>query len=97
MSIKMKHMKILSLIAICLLFLSCDKTGIKETYYEKKVVFTPELTLDERVGLASKIVPTPQQAEWQELEMTAFIHFTVNTFTGEEWGHGTESPKIMRE
>ena len=39
--------------------------------------------------------PTPQQLEWQQLETTAFIHFTVNTFTGKEWGDGTESPSIF--
>ena len=25
-----------------------------------------------------------------------FVHFTVNTFTGREWGDGTESPSIFR-
>lgn len=39
--------------------------------------------------------PTPQQLRWQQLETTAFIHFTVNTFTGKEWGDGTESPSIF--
>jgi len=39
--------------------------------------------------------PTPRQLEWQQLENTAFIHFTVNTFTGKEWGDGTESPSIF--
>lgn len=39
--------------------------------------------------------PTKQQLEWQKLETTAFIHFTVNTFTGKEWGDGTESPSIF--
>lgn len=39
--------------------------------------------------------PTRQQLEWQKLETTAFLHFTVNTFTGKEWGDGTESPGIF--
>ncbi|RZK91765.1 MAG: alpha-L-fucosidase, partial [Pedobacter sp.] len=47
-------------------------------------------------ALAQKTpVPTKQQLEWQKLETTAFIHFTVNTYTGKEWGDGTESPKIF--
>jgi alpha-L-fucosidase len=39
--------------------------------------------------------PSRQQLEWQKLETTAFIHFTVNTYTGKEWGDGTESPSIF--
>ncbi len=37
-------------------------------------------------------VPSPQQRAWQAMEMTGFIHFTVNTFTDREWGDGTEDP-----
>ncbi len=44
---------------------------------------------------AANITPTANQYNWQQLEATAFVHFTVNTFTDEEWGHGTESPKIF--
>ena len=39
--------------------------------------------------------PSQQQLQWQQLETTAFLHFTVNTFTGKEWGEGTESPSIF--
>jgi|GEM_PF-2007695 len=39
--------------------------------------------------------PSARQLEWQQLETTAFIHFTVNTYTGKEWGDGTESPSIF--
>ena len=37
-------------------------------------------------------VPSPRQLRYQSLEQCMFIHFGVNTFSGEEWGHGTESP-----
>lgn len=45
----------------------------------------------------SQTLPTPsnRQLLWQEMETTAFLHFTVNTFTDKEWGDGTESEKIF--
>lgn len=39
--------------------------------------------------------PAPRQVAWQRLETTAFLHFTVNTFTDKEWGDGTEKPVIF--
>src|SRR2546421_4917437 len=39
--------------------------------------------------------PSDRQRNWQKMETTAFIHFTVNTFTGKEWGEGTENPQIF--
>jgi alpha-L-fucosidase len=41
------------------------------------------------------VKPTPEQAEWQDMEVTAFVHFGMNTFTGREWGEGTEDPKLF--
>lgn len=39
--------------------------------------------------------PTPSQLRWQREQLALFIHFTVNTFTGREWGDGSESPSIF--
>ena len=40
-------------------------------------------------------VPSAAQLAWHEMETNAFIHFTINTFTGLEWGMGNESEKLF--
>ena len=40
-------------------------------------------------------LPYPQQVEWQKMEMNMFVHFGPNTFTGREWGLGTEAEDIF--
>lgn len=40
-------------------------------------------------------VPREAQVEWQRLEYTAFVHFGPNSFTGAEWGTGTEKPGVF--
>lgn len=37
-------------------------------------------------------IPTARQLDWQRDELRMFVHFTVNTFTGREWGTGEEDP-----
>src|SRR5450432_1685955 len=40
-------------------------------------------------------IPSERQLRWQEMEINAFLHFTVNTFTGQEWGYGDEDPSVF--
>ena len=40
-------------------------------------------------------VPTDNQLRWQEMEMYAFIHYSLNTYTDQEWGFGNEDPKLF--
>lgn len=40
-------------------------------------------------------LPSPRQLHWHRMEQYSFIHFTVNTFTGKEWGEGDEDPNIF--
>ncbi|MEO6915300.1 MAG: alpha-L-fucosidase [Chitinophagaceae bacterium] len=52
-------------------------------------------TQQEIIRKAANVVPSPRQLRWQQLELTAFFHFGINTFTGREWGDGKEDPKIF--
>ena len=40
-------------------------------------------------------VPSENQLRWQEMEMYAFIHYSLNTYTDQEWGFGNEDPKLF--
>ena len=40
-------------------------------------------------------VPNEGQMKYYHEELSAFIHFGVNTYTGVEWGNGKEDPKIF--
>lgn len=44
---------------------------------------------------AARVVPSARQLRWQQLEVTGFLHFGINTFTNKEWGDGTESPALF--
>ena len=40
-------------------------------------------------------LPNANQLRWQEMEMYAFIHYSLNTYTDQEWGFGNEDPKLF--
>ena len=40
-------------------------------------------------------VPTENQLRWQDMEMYAFIHYSMNTYTDQEWGFGNEDLQLF--
>lgn len=56
------------------------------------VVIEPGDSNAEIIRKAAQVVPSQRQLKWQQLELTAFFHFGINTFTDREWGTGKENP-----
>ena len=85
------------IISACFILSACAvKTKLAQKnspeYYTSHVIFPEGASLDEKLDMASRLIPSQKQLHWQDLELTAFIHFGMNTFTDREWGDGTESP-----
>ena len=40
-------------------------------------------------------LPNENQLRWQDMEMYAFIHYSLNTYTDQEWGFGNEDLKLF--
>ncbi len=48
--------------------------------------------IEDIVRIAAMVTPSPRQLKWQQMELTTFLHFTMNTFYDREWGYGNEDP-----
>ncbi|WP_267294114.1 alpha-L-fucosidase [Parachryseolinea silvisoli] len=40
-------------------------------------------------------VPSEDQMRWQEMEYYAFVHFSLNTYTNQSWGYGSEDVNLF--
>ena len=90
-------MKLKSFLVTCLLgvFPLWGQAQQDAEVYVKHVQFPEHATLEQKVSMAARLVPSPQQLEWQQMELTAFLHFGINTFADREWGDGKEDPALF--
>ncbi len=76
---------------ICLSLFSC----CRQTKITNVVIISAADSMKEIIQKAANVTPSARQMAWQEMELTAFVHFTMNTFTDREWGLGTEDPRLF--
>lgn len=67
----------------------------KENYHVKHVEFPQNATLEQKIEMPARLAATPQQVAWQQMVLTAFLHFGINKSTGCEWDDGQEGPAIF--
>jgi alpha-L-fucosidase len=88
-------MRRLAIIPIFFLLLQSCADNDYDKLYQGEVEFPVNPTPGVKEAMAARVVPDQRQLTWQQLEMTAFIHFNINTFTDMEWGNGDESPELF--
>ncbi len=80
-------------ILLLTLLTSCNFNNQKT--YEKHVNFKHGTKIEEKLELASFVVPTAKQLDRQKIEFAALLPFGINTFTGKEWGTGQDDLNLF--
>ena len=57
----------------------------KENYYVKHVEFPLNATLEQKIDMAARLVPTPQQVVWQQMELTEMERKTPISLILQNW------------
>lgn len=91
----MKQSIKLSAIALIVLISLSIKAQVEDAPLGNYVEILPTDSEDEIIRKAALVTPSAKQMAWQEMELTAFLHFGINTFTNREWGDGKENPQLF--
>jgi alpha-L-fucosidase len=83
--------------AICIIFFLAFISLQSFSQKDRKnyVVIDPGDTEASIIRKAANVVPSSAQLRWQQLELTGFFHFGINTYTNREWGNGKEDPRLF--
>lgn len=73
----------------------CPSILFAQIPIEYYTTISPNESANQIINKAANLVPAQRQLNWQQMELTAFLHFGINTFTNKEWGDGTEDPKLF--
>lgn len=87
--------KIVYLFLLLCSALSCSRESDRKIESTNYIVIKPGTSPEAIVALAGNVTPSARQLKWQQLEMVAFLHFGINTFTNKEWGDGNENPQLF--
>jgi len=85
-------------IPVLLLMLTISAVARAQTTkpgFSNYVEILPTDSEGEIIRKAANVTPSAKQMAWQQMELTAFLHFGINTFTNKEWGDGKEDPQLF--
>ncbi len=83
------------IIKMMLIIAAVSSSNFSQPLKGNYVIINPEDTPEQIIEKAANVIPSERQYEWQKLELTAFIHFGINTFDNVEWGkHSTDISKF---
>lgn len=89
-----QSIKLYAIALIAMISLSA-RAQVADSPLGNYVEILPTDSEDEIVSIAANVTPSAKQMAWQEMELTAFLHFGINTFTNREWGDGKENPQLF--
>lgn len=87
--------KLLTSLLLSVTLMSGAQAQKKENYYVKHVEFPQSATIEQKVDMAARLVPTPQQYAWQQMELTAFLHLVSTPLPDVNGGTGKKIPRSL--